>query len=133
MRCALIFGLVAAMTLRLSAQPVERASASAAGLPPAQVDELDSATAAQLEQSGRFLAESQWSEAVEAIRRAESAGGDRLVAVDFARPAPGFTRYVPAQQYCQWRLAALAAEAPPALAAYRRLVDPLAERWLHEG
>ena len=33
----------------------------------------------------------------------------------------GFERDVPVTTYCQWRLAALAADGPPALADYRRL------------
>ena len=102
-----------------SAQVFERASS----LPPADVEELDSTAAAHLDKARRFVAESQWDEAVESIRRVQEADAARLVKVDLARPAAGFERYVPAGEYCQWRLAALAKEAPPALTHYRQLVD----------
>jgi outer membrane protein assembly factor BamB len=102
-------------------------------LPPAEVEELDATSAAHLEHARRFLAAEQWSEAVEAIRRVPEEGADRLIRVDLNLPVAGFGRYVPVGEYCQWRLAQLADEAPQALNHYRRLVDPLAERWLREG
>ena len=112
-----------------SAQVFERASS----LPPADVEQLDSTAAAHLESARRFLAESQWDEAVESIRRVQEADAARLVKVDLALPVAGFERYVPAGEYCQWRLAALAKEAPPALTHYRQLVDSLAEQWYERG
>ncbi|MEX2026146.1 MAG: hypothetical protein WEH44_02580, partial [Pirellulaceae bacterium] len=49
-------------------------------------------------------------------------------------PVPdGFQRLVSVREFCQWRLAALASEAPEALAHYRSLADPLAEQWLAEA
>ena len=105
----------------------------AAALPPADVEQLDSTSAAHLENAKRFLAEGQWEQAVESIRRVQETDADQLVKVSDSRWPAGFERYVPAQEYCQWRLAALATEAPPALAHYRRLVDSLAERWYREG
>ena len=102
-------------------------------LPPAEVDMLDSASAAHLESAKRFIAEEQWAEAVEAIRRVMEADEGRLVKVDLALPLPGFERYVPATEFCQWRLAALAMEAPAALAHYRGLIDALAEGWLRQA
>jgi outer membrane protein assembly factor BamB len=102
-------------------------------LPPAEVDVLDSASATHLENAKRFLAEKQWAEAVEAIRRVQESDSGRLVRVDLAQPREGFERYVTASEFCQWRLALLAREAPEALAHYRRLVDPLAEAWLQDG
>jgi len=122
------------LVLMLAASPAlaqfaERTSA----LPPADVDQLDSAGAAHLESARRFLTEEQWEEAVESIRRVQEADGSKLVKVEMARPLPGFERFVPAGEYCQWRLAALAKEAPLALAHYRRLVDSLAEQWYREG
>ena len=56
-----------------------------------------------------------------------------LVKVDLLRQVAGFERYVTAAQFCQWRLAALAGEAPEALTHYRRLIDALAEKWFHDG
>ena len=102
-------------------------------LPPAEVDGLDAASATHLENAKRFLAEKQWAEAVEAIRRVQEGDSTRLVRVDLARALEGFERYITAAEFCQWRLAALADEAPEALAHYRRLVDPLGDSWLEEG
>jgi outer membrane protein assembly factor BamB len=108
-----------------------------AALPAADMEQLDAASAAYLENARRFLAERQWSEAVEAIRRVQEGEPTRLVKVELGRPVSGFTkgfeRYVPAAEYCQWRLAALATEAPEALEHYRRLVDGLAQSWLQAG
>src|SRR5581483_10493524 len=101
-------------------------------LPPAEIEPLDTASAAHLENAKRFLAERQWAEAVEAIRRAEEADASRLVRVEMPDRAAGFERYVTAGEYCQWRLATLASEAPEALAHYRKLVDPLADSWFRE-
>src|SRR5262245_17032085 len=86
------------------------------GLPPAEVEQLDAASAAHLENARKFLAEKQWAEAVEAIRRVQEADAARLVKVELNRPQPGFERFVPAAEFCQWRLASLAATAPEALA-----------------
>jgi outer membrane protein assembly factor BamB len=103
-------------------------------LSPAEVDLLDSAAATHLESARRFLAEKQWEEAVDAIRRVMEADAGRLVKVSGDAPLPeGFERLVPAREFCQWRLAALAKEAPEALAHYRKLVDPLAEKWLADA
>jgi outer membrane protein assembly factor BamB len=102
-------------------------------LPPAELDELDSASATHLENAKRFLAERQWAEAVEAIRRVQEGDPSRLVRVDLALPIEGFERYITAAEYCQRRLAALATESPEALAHYRRLINPLAESWLRDG
>jgi outer membrane protein assembly factor BamB len=113
----------------VSAQVVDRSIS----LPPADVEQLDAASAAHLENAKRFLAERQWSEAVESIRRVQETEPSRLIKVEMAQPIVGFERYVTAAEYCQWRLAALATEAPEALAHYRRLVDSLAEAWLLEG
>src|SRR6185436_11509709 len=103
-------------------------------LSPADVDLLDSAAATHLESAKKFLAEKQWDEAVDAIRRVMEADAGRLVKVAEQQRLPeGFERFIPAREYCQWRLSGLAREAPEALAHYRKLVDPLAEKWLAEG
>src|SRR4051812_49040424 len=81
-------------------------------LPSAQVDELDASGNAHLENARRFLAEGQWADAVEAIRRAGDSQPSQLVKVDIPRAPAGFERYVPSSAYCQWKLAALAADAP---------------------
>jgi len=125
----LVLALVLLLARATQAQILERSPA----LPPAEVDLLDAASAAHLENAQRFLAEKQWAEAVEAIRRVQETDASRLVKVGLMRPVGGFERYVPASEYCQWRLASLAATAPEALAHYRRLVDSLAEGWLQQG
>ncbi|QDU31643.1 Outer membrane protein assembly factor BamB [Anatilimnocola aggregata] len=104
-------------------------------LPAADLQLLDSAGAAHLENARQLLAQRQWDEAVEAIRRVLENDGGRLIRADVPalQGSPSFAWYVPVRDYCHWRLAALAWEAPEALAAYRRLVDPLAERWLSDG
>src|SRR3954468_6538665 len=114
-RLAIICLLLATLIVsQLSAQVFERSIT----LPPAEIELLDAASAAQLENARRFLAERQWEEAVEAIRRVQEAEPTRLVKVDLSRPIAGFERYVPAAEYCQWRLAALVSEAPEALVHY---------------
>jgi hypothetical protein len=125
------FALAIAVVLggEAAAQVFDRSIA----LPPAEVDELSAASAAHLENAGRFLAEEQWAEAVESLRRVQEADPARLVRADLAQPRAGFERYIPANQYCQQRLTALANDAPPALAHYRGLVDPLAETWFQQG
>jgi hypothetical protein len=97
---------------------------------------IDAAGAAHLENARQLLAQKEWSEAVEAIRRVLENDGGRLIRV--GRDAPGaagptLAWHVSVREYCHWRLAALATEAPEALAIYRRLVDPLAERWLQDA
>ena len=103
--------LVAAFTAAAHGQVFDRSIV----LPPAEVERLDATSSAHLENAKRFLAERQWAEAVEAIRRVQEAEPSRLVQVEMSRAATGFERYVTAGEYCQWRLAALANEAPEAL------------------
>src|SRR3954463_12186287 len=92
-RLAIICLLLATLTVsQLSAQVFERSIT----LPPAEIELLDAASAAQLENARRFLAERQWEEAVKAIRRVQEAEPTRLVKVDLSRPIAGFERYVPA-------------------------------------
>jgi hypothetical protein len=121
--------LAALFCQQLPAQVFERSIT----LPPSDIDQLDASSAAQLENAKRFLAERQWDEAVEAIRRVQEAEPTRLVNFGLSPQVAGFERYVSAGEYCQWRLAALATEAPEALAHYRRLIDALAEKWFREG
>jgi hypothetical protein len=103
-------------------------------LPAAEVEPIDATTATHLENARRFLAEKQWEEAVDAIRRGMDGEAGRYVPVAELGPVPeGFQRLIPVREFCQWRLAALATEAPEALAHYRSLADPLAEQWLAEA
>ena len=122
------------LTLVLAApQALAQFAARPSAFPPADIELLDSAGAAHLEGAKKFLAEQQWEEAVESIRRVQEADAARLVKAELARPVPGFERFVPAGEYCQWRLAALAKDATPALVHYRQLVDSLAEQWYREA
>jgi len=105
----------------------------AVSLSPADIEQLDAGSAAYLENAKRFLAERQWGDAVEAIRRVQETEPSRLVKVELTQAVAGFERYVTAGEYCQWRLASLAVDAPEALAHYRRLVDALAESWLRQA
>jgi outer membrane protein assembly factor BamB len=102
-------------------------------LPPADVDQLEATSLAHLESAKRFFAEQQWDEGVVAIRRVQETDSSRLVGVPLDLPTAGFERFIPADDYCQARLAQLAVEAPEALDHFRNLVDPLAEEWLREG
>lgn len=127
---AVAWAVIAGTFAPASGQVFERPSM----LSPAEVDLLDSAAATHLESAQRFLAEKQWEEAVDAIRRVMESDAGRLVKVPENRQLPeGFERLIPAREFCQWRLAALSKDAPEALAHYRKLVDPLAEKWLAEG
>lgn len=97
-----------------------------------KLDEADNAARSHLERIQRYLADAQWDEAIEALRGLMDTSGEQLLALPPAT-ADGrdeFVRFVPLRHFGQWRLAALAAEAPQALEAYRKRVDPLAEAWL---
>lgn len=112
-----------------SGQVFERPSLLSA----AEIDLLDSASATHLENARRFLAEKQWEEAVDAIRRVMEGDAARYVKAGDPKNPDGFERFVPTREFCQWELAALSREAPAALVHYRKLVDPLAERWFRQG
>src|SRR5262245_54140252 len=124
--CLIALGFTVTSTFAQTTEPTT-------SLPPTEITLLDAASLAHLENSSRFLNQRQWSEAVEAIRRVQESEPSRLVKVEMDRPVAGFERFVTAGDYCQWRLAALATNAPEALAHFRRLVDPLAETWLREA
>ncbi len=100
-----------------------------------EVDEADNAARAHLERFQRYLADRQGGEAVEALRNLMDASGERLIALPAATAGDGgeFVRFVPLREYCQWRLAELADEAPQTLELYRQRVDPLAEAWLKQA
>lgn len=87
------------------------------------LDRADSQVAAELERVKAYVADSQWSEAVEALRQVMERSGERLWAV-----TP--RRFITVRDYCHLQLVSLP---PPALAVYRAQVDPLARRWYEEG
>ncbi len=92
-------------------------------LTPPHVDVVSGNTASRLEQVRALVADKNWDEAVDILRELSADTTDRVVALDGER-------YVSLRTYCQWQLARLPAEA---LAAYRRRVDALAERWYRDG
>lgn len=79
--------------------------------------------AARLEQARALAAATNWDEAVDIYREMAAESTDRVVAIDGGR-------YVSLGTYCQMQLAKLP---PDGLAAYRRRVDSVAERWFREG
>lgn len=92
-------------------------------LAPPQVEVVSGPTAARLEQARALAADKNWSEAVDTYRELANDDSGRVVALED-------NRYVGLRTFCQFQLAQLPAEG---LAAYRRSVDPLAERWFQEG
>lgn len=101
-----------------------------------QLDEADHIARTSLERIDRFLADRQWDEAVEALRRLIETDAGRLLPIappDRRGTADGFARYVPLRTYCQIKLAGWSASAPEALQLYRTRVDPLVERWYQQA
>ncbi|MEX0611942.1 MAG: PQQ-binding-like beta-propeller repeat protein [Pirellulales bacterium] len=94
-----------------------------AELTPPRIDVVSGATAARLEQARALAADKNWDEAVDTYRTLLAHETDRVVAL-------GDEHYVSLATYCQMQLASLP---PDALAAYRRQVDPLAEKWYRDG
>jgi len=88
-----------------------------------QIERADNTVRADLERVKAYLADHQWSEAVETLRRVMETSGNMMLSV---HP----TRFVTVREYCQMRLARLP---PEALAIYRSRVDPLAEPWYRQG
>ena len=87
------------------------------------IDGADNRVAADFERVKACLADHQWDEAVEILRRVMENSGDRLWPVTR-------WRYITVRDYCQLQLAGLP---PQALALYRGRVDPPAETWYREG
>jgi outer membrane protein assembly factor BamB len=87
------------------------------------LDEADSAVRAQLEQVRANIANSQWDEGVELLRRLMENSGGKLMAI-------AESRYIPLADYCQALIAGLPA---PALELYRQRVDSQAAEWLQKG
>ena len=124
--CCHWLGIVATSHAQIFPGPIDLASA--------ELLLIDSAGAAHLENARQLLAQKEYGEAVEAIRRVLENDSGRLIRVNRdAANSDSLAWHVTVREYCHWRLAALAHEATEALAIYRRLVDPLAERWLQEG
>ena len=88
-----------------------------------EIDQVDNAVRLQLERVKALLADRQWDEAVEILRRLAEAPEGKLVGVTAQR-------YVGLRDWCQWQLAALP---PEALQLYRARVDPVAQEWYERG
>lgn len=95
----------------------------------------DNATLAHLDRFDALLAEQQWQEAIETIRRVIDTSDEQLVHLTPGNDAPParFRRYVPIATYCKMKLADLSNRSPKALSLYRQQVDPAAARLLDLG
>lgn len=91
--------------------------------PSVYVDQLDSAARTQLELARNYLAEQQWTEALDVLTDLGQTQAARLVEL-----GPG--RYVSAREFCQRVFAQLG---PQPLAQYRARVDAEAGRWYELG
>ncbi len=107
-----------AQPMQLRAGPAGRRELS-----PPQVDLISSTTAARLEQVRALAADKNWDEAIDILQQLAADDSSRVVDL-------GDGRFVPLRTYCHLQLSRLPAEA---LTAYRRRVDPLAERWYVAG
>jgi len=114
--------------LRNGVTPVELSSA-------VHLDEAGGEAQSHLERVDAFLADKQYDEAVETLRRVMENHGRKVIRLDRASPQPGggVSRYVSVRSYCHARLGALAVNAPEALELYRQRVDPTARRWYDQG
>jgi outer membrane protein assembly factor BamB len=88
-----------------------------------RVDVISGSTATRLEQARALAKGRNWDDAVDILRELAAERSDKVVDL-------GDGRYVSLQVACHLELARLPAEG---LAAYRRRVDPIAERWFREG
>lgn len=88
-----------------------------------RIEVVSGPLAARLEQARALAAAKNWDEAVDIYRELAAESTDRVVAINGGR-------YVCLGTYCQMQLAKLP---PDGLAAYRRRVDSMAEKWYREG
>ena len=103
--------------------------------PPAasvELDEADNAARTHLDTADRFLANGQWDEAIETLRRVMDSGAEKVMRIDGAAGEPNGApaRYVTLRTYCQMRLASLHGEA---LRLYRSRVDQTAQQWCEQA
>lgn len=130
---ALLLGLLTAESV-LPVQGWAQISLEPELSPEVYFDEAANEQREQLRRAASFLADKQYDEAVETLRRVLESPGTKLI-----RAVPGdnvpneFSRYVSLKEYGHLHLAALKKSAPEALDLYRSRVDPLAERWFKQG
>jgi len=98
--------------------------------PDVTVDEVDQVTLSQLQRADKFLAERQYSDGLETLRRAIDQQRQRLAAVKAPASPAGFTTYLPLHEFGQMRLCTLP---PEALRLYRSQVDGEAQTLLDEA
>ncbi|MBI1899698.1 MAG: PQQ-like beta-propeller repeat protein [Planctomycetia bacterium] len=99
------------------------------------ISAADSSARSKLTQLRALIAEAQWSEAIETLRRVQEEQGSAL----FQLPEPlsgqrgglgPLRRHMTVRDYCHLQISALPDEA---LAMYRERVDALAEQWFSEA
>ena len=109
------------------------AAVPAESSPDVQLNQLSNTSLTLIRQASRLLADSQWEEAIEALRGIVRSEGPKLIAVDAETAGGAGRHYLTVQRYAQGWFAALNERAPEALVRYRRQVDPLARRWFTEA
>ena len=105
--------------------PVTSVSAQFVGTKPSQEAmtlDIDSTVTKRLASIEDFIAEKQWDTVATLLRQTQAEKPDKLVAI-----APGW--YVGVARFCQCQAASMP---PPALAAYRRLMDATAKKWFDD-
>src|SRR5439155_4616599 len=84
--------------------------------PEVYFDEAANEQREQLRRAASFLADKQWDEAVETLRRVLETPGGKLLKAPAPEDAPAeYSRYVSLKEYCHLQLAALTKSAPAAL------------------
>ena len=101
---------------QFSSGPIELSSA-------VSLDEADSSVRTHLERVKAYVADGQWDDAVESLRRVMESDGAKMIAITPAR-------YVNLADYCHVQIASLPDEA---LALYRQRVDASARTLYEEG
>jgi outer membrane protein assembly factor BamB len=113
-----ISALAAGQPLRFSSDRAQRPELS-----PPQINVVSGPTASRLEQAHVLAADKNWEDTIDILQQLLAEDSDEVVEV-------AESRFVSLRTYCHFQLAQMPGEA---LAVYRRRVDPLAERWYHEG
>jgi outer membrane protein assembly factor BamB len=113
----LALGLIASPGVAQFAQPPLELSGAIS------LDEADSTVRSHLERVQAFVADRQWDEAVETLRKVMESDGAKVISL-----TPSL--YVSVSDYCHVQIASLPEEA---LALYRQRVDDLAHNWYEEG
>ena len=100
--------------------------------PTVYVNEVGGDIRGQIDRVIRFVADEQWSEAVDMLVRLSEQVGHKLT-VSTSANNKAFTRFVSIQELVQEQLAVVARESKLGIQGYRDRVDPLAEQWFAKG